>query len=85
MALAATTSRLLKVVGETGEVVIGSDTLSTTSLVVTVPQLTNVQGVILTGVSTTVAYVSATSGNTFTITGGNGEVVAWMAWGKAKI
>jgi hypothetical protein len=66
----------------------GSQTLSGTTGTVEIPALTGVVGdyiVMLTGVSTTEAYistnlaaVSSTDTWNFTITGGSGEVVNWM-------
>lgn len=66
----------------------GAETLSGTTGTVEIPKLAGVVGdyiVMLTGVSTTVAYVStdlaavaSTDVWNFVITGGSGEVVHWM-------
>ena len=86
MALTATNPRLIKTVGETTELVVGAVDATGTSTVVTVPQLSVVQGVICTGAtSTTVIYVATVSGNTFTATHADGDDFYYMAWGKAKI
>ena len=49
--------------------------------------LKTVRGVILTSqsASTVVPYVSATSGNTFTITADANEVINWVAWGDSIV
>ena len=86
MALTAANPRLIKTVGETTELVVGSVDGSGTSTVVTVPQLISIQGVICTGAtSTTAIYVATISGNTFTATHDSDDDFHYMAWGKAKI
>ena len=86
MALTAANPRLIKTVGETTELAVGSVDGSGTSATVTVPQLSSIQGVICTGAtSNTAVYVATISGNTFTATFASGDDFHWMAWGKAKI
>ena len=78
--------RLLKAVGEYTELACGIAGGSGTSTTLTIPQFTQVHGVV--GISTTTStgiYCDTTDGNTATITHGNGEKFFWIAWGKARI
>ena len=79
--------KLLKVVGETTEMVCGIDTASGSALTVTVPQLTTVKGVVATAyTSGATVSVTATSTNTFSVATTNAsDVFSWIAWGVAKI
>lgn len=85
MALTAASPRLLNVFGAYSEVACGSVDGSGGTSSVTVPQLSSIQGVIVTGAtSTTAVYVATISGNTFTATHASGDDFHWMAWGNAK-
>ena len=78
--------RLLKAVGEYTELACGIAGGSGTTTTLTIPQFTQVHGIIAMSTSAaTAAYCDTTSGNTATITHGNAEKFFWIAWGKAKI
>jgi hypothetical protein len=79
--------KLLKVSGETTEMVCGIDTASGSALTVTCPQLVSVKGVVATAYTSGAAVsVTATATNTFTVATTNAtDVFAWIAWGVAKI
>lgn len=78
--------RLLKVVGEKTELCCGIADASSTTLTVTVPQLSKVIGVVACSLDNATAPVLAsTSGNTFTMTTNSGDTISWLAWGVAKI
>lgn len=82
MALSAQDPKLLEVIGSFLGVAVGAVDGSSTSSVVTVPQLKNIKGVICTGfTSATAPYCSATSGNTFTVTHASNDDFCWLAWG----
>ena len=86
MALSVLASRQVQAVGNFTEIAVGVSAGAGTTEVITVPSLTLVQGVIVGGnTSTTTAYCDTVSGNTFTITKASGEVISWLAWGKARI
>ena len=86
MALVAVASRQVQAVGNFTEIAVGVSAGAGTTEVITVPSLTLVQGVICGGnTSTTVAYCDTISVNTFTITKASGDIVSWLAWGKARI
>lgn len=60
---------------------IGLAALSGGTATVTVPSLREVHWAIAQSRSANRAYVSADTGNTFTITGSGSETVAWIAYG----
>ena len=85
MALSAIGPKLIEVIGSYLGFACGVVDGTGTSNVVTVPQLKNIKGVIVTGMtSATGMYCSATSGNTFTITCANNDDFSWIAWGDAN-
>ena len=79
------TPTIIENVGTYSGFAIGVATLSGGSATVTVPQFRQVHWAIAQSRSANRAYVSADTGNTFTITGSGGETVSWIAYGAAKI
>ncbi len=86
MAFAALSPRLLESVGSFTEKAWGVAGGSGTTTTVTVTKMKFVDHVMLTGVSTTVAYVSteptAANPNVFIVTHGNNELFCWEAIGR---
>lgn len=79
-------ARLIKAVGPFTEMACGVATASTTTLTVTVPQLSQVIGVVASSqTSATAPFLASTAGNVFTMTTGNGDIISWMAWGIPKL
>ena len=77
---------LVKVVGETTELIVGIAGGSGTSTATTIPNFSKVYGAVAIPTSgTTAIYVGTTSGNSFTATHGSGKSFMYIAWGKAKI
>lgn len=86
MAQTASAPRLIQAVGSFTELVVGVAGGSGTSTVVTIPQLSVVQGVIVgSATSATGAFAATVSGNTFTATTANNDLFAYIAWGKARV
>ena len=84
MALSARSSALVKAAGSFTELAWGVDATASTTAIITVPQFGKVFSVLIGGnTSTTVPYVDAVSGNTFTLTKANNDVVTWIAFGTA--
>ena len=78
--------RLLKSTGVYTEIACGIGLASSTTLTVTIPNFTQVIGVVANSLdNATAPILASTSGNTFTMTTNSGDKISWMAWGKAKI
>jgi hypothetical protein len=80
----AESPKLAEVIGSFAPIAYGIDsTAGGGTCTVTVPSLKTVKGVIVTpqAAATAIPYVSATSGNTFTVTMDASEAFSWMAWG----
>lgn len=78
--------RLLKSVGNYTEIACGIADASSTTLTVTVPQLSKIKGAVGNSLdSATSPILASTSGNVFTMTVGSGDTISWMAWGIPKI
>jgi len=87
MAYVAISSTMVQAVGSFTQSAWGVAGGSGTTTTVTVPQFNVIQAIQLTGVSTTVPYVSTEpdSDNTFTATHGSGELFVWTVYGIARI
>lgn len=78
--------RLVRALGPFTEIAVGVATASTTTLTVTVPQLSQVIGVVATSHSSATApFLASTAGNVFTMTTGSGDIISWLAWGVPKL
>ena len=86
MALTAVPARQAKAIGSFTEMAVGVAGGSGTSTVVTVPNMSTVQGAVVTGdTGTTAMYVGTVSGNTFTVTHGSGDRFTWIAVGIPRV
>lgn len=86
MAQTALAATQLQTIGSFLQVAIGVAGGSGTTTVVTVPQFTSIKFVLPGGAtSATAPFCDTISGNTFTVTHGNNDLFAWMAYGSAKL
>jgi len=87
MAQTAKSPTLVQAIGSFTNIVVGAEVATTgTTTVVTVPQLSVVEVVIVGGAeSATAPYCDTVSGNTFTVTHGSAEDFTYVAFGKAKV
>lgn len=77
-------AKLVENVGQFSPLAYGIAVLAAGSAVVKVPGLSLVEGGIAQSQTSNAARVSATDGNTLTITGTGTDSVMWIAWGKPK-
>lgn len=76
---------LVENIGNFNPIAWGIDTAVSTTLTVTIPSFRSVYLAIGTSQSTaTSPFLATTVGNTFTMTVGSGEVIAWIAIGQPK-
>ena len=86
MAQTAKAATLVEVIGSFTKCVVGVAGGSGTSTVVTVPQFSIVEVVIVGGAtSSTAPYCDTVSTNTFTVTHATSDLFAYIAYGKAKL
>lgn len=86
MAVSARSAALAKAVGSYTEIAWGVDATASTTATITVPQFGTVYTALVGGnTGTTAPYVDTVSGNTFTITKNNSDVVTWIAFGTARL
>ena len=77
-------NKLMESVGQYSGFACGVGLAVTTTLTVTVPSLSTIEGVIMSGRSSTVPYLASSAANVFTATCGDADSISWIAWGKAK-
>ena len=86
MALTDKSPALVQCIPPYTELVYGIVTTTTTTATVTIPQFSVCLGAMVTGcTSTTAPYVTAVSGNTFTVTCASSDQLMYLAFGKARI
>lgn len=86
MAQTALSPTLIQAIGSFTPIVFGVAGGSSTTTVVTVPQFSQVLGVIVGGAtSSTAPYCDTISDNTFTVTHANADLFSYIAYGKAKL
>ena len=79
-----TYNKLMESVGQYSGFACGVGLAVTTTLTVTVPSLSTIEGVVMSGRANTLPYLASSSGNTFTATCGSADSISWIAWGKAN-
>ena len=82
---ATTYNKLVESIGQYTGFAAGVGLAVSTTLTVTVKGLKTIHGVIMSGRSTTLPYLAASSDNTFTATCGSADIISWIAWGVPKI